>query len=401
MPGTGLGLSIVRSIVTMLGGSVDLRSRLGHGTTVEVRLPLQRPLPGPLSSPIRSGITQLTDDSTDPCSPKDDSIRLLQGIAKGCKVAIYGLSDDTGFDNKRDSSRILARYLTDWFGIDLVALQGGAVPDVVLVEERDVRLLMASKPFLGTGFRPALLIVCINATRHNEAQAEDSEAQDESIIEFVSKPCGPYKLAKALQDCIVRLKASTSENARTNKSNRVSPFPPLRPNGLSHRLEELTLEHSDTTHPGTGPQTNGVHSASQLKENAQMAVDRASTCGADAGGEQTSFPFPETERNGDTRSWIETPVSPTSMYLEAQNEPLSVFQGPSPGDISVRPPNSPRVLLVDDNEINLSLLKAFMQKRKYDRVDLAENGLIALNAIKAATEPYDVIFMGNLITTFL
>ena len=38
MPGTGLGLSIVRSIVTMLGGSVDLRSRLGHGTTVEGKL---------------------------------------------------------------------------------------------------------------------------------------------------------------------------------------------------------------------------------------------------------------------------------------------------------------------------------------------------------------------------
>jgi signal transduction histidine kinase len=41
-PGTGLGLSIVKSIILMLGGSIDVRSKLREGTTVTVRLPLRR-----------------------------------------------------------------------------------------------------------------------------------------------------------------------------------------------------------------------------------------------------------------------------------------------------------------------------------------------------------------------
>ena len=38
--GTGLGLSIVRGLVTLHNGQIDIRSRLGEGTCVTVRLPL-------------------------------------------------------------------------------------------------------------------------------------------------------------------------------------------------------------------------------------------------------------------------------------------------------------------------------------------------------------------------
>jgi signal transduction histidine kinase/DNA-binding response OmpR family regulator len=39
--GTGLGLSIVRSLVDLQGGSIDVRSRVGEGTTFTVRLPCE------------------------------------------------------------------------------------------------------------------------------------------------------------------------------------------------------------------------------------------------------------------------------------------------------------------------------------------------------------------------
>jgi cell cycle sensor histidine kinase DivJ len=38
--GTGLGLSIVKGLVTLHGGDLDIRSRLGEGTRVTVRLPV-------------------------------------------------------------------------------------------------------------------------------------------------------------------------------------------------------------------------------------------------------------------------------------------------------------------------------------------------------------------------
>ena len=57
--GTGLGLSIVKGLVGLHGGDVDIRSRLGAGTTVTVRLPLdcekrRSPRPQPTSKRCRS-----------------------------------------------------------------------------------------------------------------------------------------------------------------------------------------------------------------------------------------------------------------------------------------------------------------------------------------------------------
>ncbi len=40
VPGTGLGLAIVKSVATMHGGSVNIASEVGKGTSVEIRLPL-------------------------------------------------------------------------------------------------------------------------------------------------------------------------------------------------------------------------------------------------------------------------------------------------------------------------------------------------------------------------
>lgn len=40
--GTGLGLPLTKSLVEMHGGSLDLQSEPGAGTTVTVRLPAER-----------------------------------------------------------------------------------------------------------------------------------------------------------------------------------------------------------------------------------------------------------------------------------------------------------------------------------------------------------------------
>ena len=52
-----------------------------------------------------------------------------------------------------------------------------------------------------------------------------------------------------------------------------------------------------------------------------------------------------------------------------------------------------RVLLVEDNEINLKLLIACMRKLKLDHAT-ATNGLEALNSYKESEGRFDVVFMG-------
>jgi cell cycle sensor histidine kinase DivJ len=51
--GTGLGLSIVKGLVRLHGGDMDIRSRLGDGTRVTVRLPIDCEGAGPAVEPIK------------------------------------------------------------------------------------------------------------------------------------------------------------------------------------------------------------------------------------------------------------------------------------------------------------------------------------------------------------
>jgi len=65
--GTGLGLSIVRGLVMLHGGSVDIASRLGEGTNVTVRLPLDCESARPIRKP--SNVASLDRDFEPPVAP--------------------------------------------------------------------------------------------------------------------------------------------------------------------------------------------------------------------------------------------------------------------------------------------------------------------------------------------
>jgi CheY-like chemotaxis protein len=76
--------------------------------------------------------------------------------------------------------------------------------------------------------------------------------------------------------------------------------------------------------------------------------------------------------------------------------PEEIVEAPLPSplvDGSITSSRLARVLVVDDNRINLNLMMTFLKKRQLIELDAAENGKLAVEAVERMQSGYDIIFM--------
>lgn len=99
--GAGLGLSIVKQIVHGLGGRVGVESRVGHGTTVRVLVPLR--MSSPRASPTNSNHNHSHNNNNHNLQLQLQQQQALGGEfvqlrrrLEGASVALLGFSDDFG-----------------------------------------------------------------------------------------------------------------------------------------------------------------------------------------------------------------------------------------------------------------------------------------------------------------
>lgn len=410
----------------MLGGSIDIRSQLGQGTEVRISLPLKR-VSGtdtPISTPSTAGSFE---------RPQDDSVTILQEQASGRSVAFYKFVTRVGNDYQAsETGNVLRKYVSTWFGLNALSQWNPKMrADIIIVDEKDLPSLLAENVL-----DQSILVLCSNSSRHGEGAIQ---TQGSGAIELVSKPFGPYKLAKALRLCLERANViRTGLDSVTESSNIICPHSDT----LTGDFEELTLEGEDE-HTPIVVQTNGTVLAGE-STNAQMAMNSSSSAGgmdglrANAGSD---FPFPKQEPTQSSPEKL--PALPADLVRRESRRPelrhratdpppkiraaLAVLDAPTtisthskmamspakakskaspaaktmhpmtvtPEGIKLAESRSPRILLVDDNKINLRLLETFMTKRKYKLVDSAENGLLAVQAAEMQEDGYDIIFMGN------
>jgi hypothetical protein len=137
-PGTGLGLSLVKGIVNMLAGEISVRSTVGIGTEITVKLPMviqtsSTTTPSPSGSSIERA--------------KDNSIPVCRAEAVDKTVAIYW-QPPNGLSAERAKSAGLQRqtlkaYFLDWFGFaNVLEWESGSSAQVVAVDETDIDAVM-------------------------------------------------------------------------------------------------------------------------------------------------------------------------------------------------------------------------------------------------------------------
>lgn len=413
----------------MLEGTIDIKSQVGQGTEVQIRIPLKREVGAntPVSTPSSVG---------SPDKLQDNSISILQTDHPSKQISIYMASTDGSADeHAADTNRMAVYYVENWLKLTIEPDPLERVTDVIVVEERRLPELLKR---LSPG--PSIVVLCSKTRRLPVA-----ESLYRGAIEFVSIPFGPYKLAKAIRLSLEKANEIARGVTPQPRSTISSPQLP-EAESILPEFESMTLE-TDNEETPIQVQTNGVITASQ-SNNARMALGSSSS-GASTESRR-DFPFPS--QSGD-KSQPTSPQFPHSSFGDVlgqparrpklssrKTEPLlrpsfrytstltpqgalattdardnrKESMGTSPastlnskpdegltagepkveskdeGEVETR---APRLLLVDDNKINLRLLETFMRKRKYQFVDSAMDGKLALEAAERHPEGYDIIFM--------
>lgn len=336
--GVGLGMSIVKSLVSLLGGEIEVRSNENKGTAINVRVPMRMCSPN-------------AEDKGEAAAKFDHDIQVIRKWKLG--VVIYGFPQYV-----RDS---LTNYLCHWFDCSLLEPTSDARPDIVLVDEGNEEVLDAVKETAkGYGKRGVLLsIVMVPSKLGKKMDTIDGYTK----WERVPRPLGPNNVAKGLLSCLEKLeelqkygenasvdKQETEERSQPQKdSNNLRDLQRSLPSeGYMPSLDKLKISETPQS-SSTPPETSR-----SLVENAESSTKENSI---EAVGESSGRPEAQ-------------------KVEKALESALTI-----------------RILIVDDNALNLRLLGAFFTKNGYRNVKRAKDGREAVEAVQASDHGIDIIFM--------
>lgn len=336
--GNGLGLNIVHRIVSSLNGDIRITSQKGLGTDVMITVDIDHaPYPSP-----RPAISQISPTSLSQQNFRDSIKDLVHGKTVG--ILVPGSSEG---DLALGPS--LKKLCQDWFSmkvdfIDSLHTRPGHCDILISLHETlDIgnREILASVSTPMERFSSPVIIICSSPSTAHSMYLAAQERRYTGILEFISQPCGPRKLAKALEICFQRQRQRKQEpNAFETSFSQA-----LRTDSVEQPMA-IGTNKSVLTHTEHGPLTPEV-----LERSSLLTISR-------------SYP------QGHLPSLNEYPSQ------ENQNG------------------SSTSILLVDDNDINIRLLVAFMRKLKFNYL-IARNGQEALDSFKENADKINVILMGK------
>ncbi|MCJ1478268.1 hypothetical protein MMC13_006945 [Lambiella insularis] len=220
------------------------------------------------------------------------------------------------------------------------------------------------------------LIISPSSTKWKRVQIS---SQSQRFVHRILEPFGPNKITKALLTCLGR------------------PRVLQRPE--RHRQETWSQNLADA---------KDLTEANTQQSNELTALDNEVSASEHRTRKVVNPEDTRTRASSTTASrWKETQTADTSLDMVAPPiDRKQIVRIPDRGDSTdaVIPPvsgatvrennkRSPSLLLVDDNEVNLKILKTFMEKSGYHDIETATNGLLAVREVENRAGGFEVIVM--------
>ncbi|KAI4681792.1 uncharacterized protein J4E84_007388 [Alternaria hordeiaustralica] len=329
-PGTGLGMSIVRQIIDTNGGKVEVSSDRNVGTKLIVKLALARPeIPGTMTAERAQFLSYLPRlegrricilRKTIERPAEDNSLsKTDEGLLRFTNALVYTLETHLKMEVVKTN---------EWEGHDA---------DMVICPELSFDYLATIRKRRPNGQRaPVTIFVGMDALEAATLRSDVRVTNRESVVEIITQPCGPYKLAWVLNRCLDRYE---------------HPAENLQPTGVSSPPPQPMWQ--------SPPQQSRPSTPMKSMQSAMESLDSDSP----------------------------RPVAPSTAGSTVAQASVTSPTSPQEDD-----PVISHTLIVDDNPLNRRLLVAFMKKNGL-QFDQASNGQEAVDKYREGPRKYDVILM--------
>jgi CheY-like chemotaxis protein len=239
-------------------------------------------------------------------------------------------------------------YLLEWFQCAMLDITDDRNPDIIIMEEGNSEAREAiEKSASRYGHQGVLLSIVMDPSRLGK---EMEEIKGYPQCERLPRPLGPRYLSRALISCVNKLKHHREGKVPTQ-------------DGKSQQGEEAKAKEDG--------------------QNGESSADGGSNRGPSSSDQGKQWP-----RRPLSRSVVDHETASTSD------------EGAWDGQLSDRR-SELRILIVDDNALNTRLLGAFLKKYGCRNIQKAENGAVAVEAVKKHPDCFDLIFMGTFFLQYL